>query len=104
MSGYCSIGSVANPINPKITITTEITVERTGRLINLVNVIIYSMLSLAQSPTFLSCQRNTTLEISLFESLLHLTIVTLYLPQLLGFSYFLCILCLGNGLNLHAIG
>ena len=47
MSGYCSIGSVANPINPKITITTEITVERTGRLINLVNVIIYSMLSLA---------------------------------------------------------
>jgi hypothetical protein len=39
MSGYCVIGSVANPIAPKMTIRIEITVDSTGRLINLSNFI-----------------------------------------------------------------
>ena len=39
MSGYCVIGSVANPIAPRMTIRIEITVDSTGRLINLSNFI-----------------------------------------------------------------
>jgi hypothetical protein len=34
MSGYCEIGNVAIAINPTRTITTEITMEVTGRFIN----------------------------------------------------------------------
>ena len=39
MSGYCSIGSVTSPISPRMTISTEITVDSTGRFMNVVNVI-----------------------------------------------------------------
>ena len=35
MSGYCVTGRVAKPITPRITIKIEITVDSTGRLINL---------------------------------------------------------------------
>ncbi len=39
MSGYCSIGSDIKPIIPKSTKKMDITVEKTGRLMKLVNVI-----------------------------------------------------------------
>lgn len=39
MSGYCSIGSDIKPIIPKSTKKMDITVDRTGRLMKLVNVI-----------------------------------------------------------------
>ena len=39
MSGYWVIGNVANPIAPRMTIKMEITVDSTGRLINLSNFI-----------------------------------------------------------------
>lgn len=35
MSGYCSIGNDTKPITPNITMRIEITVDSTGRLINL---------------------------------------------------------------------
>ena len=44
MSGYCVIGSVANPIAPRITIKMGITVDSTGRLMNLSNFIRLSKL------------------------------------------------------------
>ena len=40
MLGYCSIGSDTSPIIPSRTMRIEITVESTGRLINVVKVII----------------------------------------------------------------
>ena len=40
MSGYWEIGSESNPNTPNITITMEITVDSTGRLINLSNFIV----------------------------------------------------------------
>ena len=39
MSGYCAMGSDTMPIKPSNTRNTEITVESTGRCMNLVNVI-----------------------------------------------------------------
>ena len=47
MFGYCSIGSDMSPMNPRITITMEITVESTGRLINLSNFMDLSLLFLS---------------------------------------------------------
>ena len=41
MFGYCSIGSDTSPIVPRSTKKMEITVESTGRLIKLVNVIVF---------------------------------------------------------------
>ena len=43
MSGYCVIGSETKPITPKITMIIEITVDNTGRLINLSNFIEFSI-------------------------------------------------------------
>jgi hypothetical protein len=40
ISGYCSIGSEKSPITPRITVRIDITVDSTGRLIKLVNVIL----------------------------------------------------------------
>ena len=45
MSGYCSIGSDTNPIEPSKTSRMETTVESTGRLIKLVNVMFECMLN-----------------------------------------------------------
>jgi hypothetical protein len=42
MSGYWVIGSVARPISPRITIRMEITVDSTGRLINLSNFMLFN--------------------------------------------------------------
>ena len=39
MSGYCSIGSVARPMKPRMTMSTEITVDSTGRFMKFVKVI-----------------------------------------------------------------
>ena len=41
MLGYCSIGSDTKPMTPRITTRIEITVESTGRLINLSNFIFF---------------------------------------------------------------
>ena len=41
MSGYCSIGSDTNPMVPNSTSRIDTTVESTGRLIKLVNVIFF---------------------------------------------------------------
>ena len=43
MSGYWVTGNVAKPIKPKITNKMEITVDSTGRLINLSNFILLSI-------------------------------------------------------------
>ena len=40
MLGYCSIGSDISPMTPRITIKIEITVDSTGRLINVSNLIV----------------------------------------------------------------
>lgn len=40
MSGYWVIGKVAKPIKPRITNKMEITVDNTGRLINLSSLIV----------------------------------------------------------------
>src|SRR3569833_1266533 len=37
ISGYCEIGRLIKPIIPKITSSTDITVERTGRSMNFFN-------------------------------------------------------------------
>ena len=58
MSGYCSIGSVANPMKPSKTMRIEITVDSTGRFMNVVKVIsiynltIYDLLFKFPFPTF----------------------------------------------------
>jgi hypothetical protein len=46
ISGYCVIGSETKPMIPRITMKIEITVDRTGRLITLLNFIVYSFLTL----------------------------------------------------------
>ena len=41
ISGYCSMGSVTRPMNPRMTMRMEITVESTGRLMKFVKVMIF---------------------------------------------------------------
>ncbi|EJX05641.1 hypothetical protein EVA_06250 [gut metagenome] len=47
MSGYWVIGNDIKPKNPKMTIKIDITVESTGRLINLSNFIFFFALNRA---------------------------------------------------------
>ena len=51
MSGYCVTGSVANPIKPRMTSKMEITVDSTGRLINLAKFILFLLLYFVDKGT-----------------------------------------------------
>ena len=59
MFGYCSIGSDTKPNTPRMTTTIEITVESTGRRINLSNFILLSYLPKNYFPNaFFSLPRS----------------------------------------------
>ena len=45
MLGYCSMGSDTSPMTPSKTMRIEITVDSTGRLINVVKVILFKLLT-----------------------------------------------------------
>ena len=51
MLGYCSIGSDTRPSTPNMTTRMEITVESTGRVINLSNFICFRFITTYQFVT-----------------------------------------------------
>lgn len=111
MFGYCSIGSDTKPSTPRITTKIEITVESTGRLINLSNFIFSSCLDKLTNQhgmrcfNVLHCRQPFLLNVFFLfcESFLQLAKVALSGTQLLSLLQFILILSLCQRLDFHAV-